>query len=342
MKKILPFCLLSLIFCACRKDRPPLPKEGIPPAITLSAGRLMILNEGNFMMGNAGLSMYSFSDRSSHEDIFRSANNHVLGDVGQSMNLFGGDLWIAVNNSSKIVVIDTSDFKEKKMITGMQSPRYMLSLSGKVLVSDLYARRIHVLDERTQSYSGHIPFHTWSEEMAFNDAGVWISAPYSRHIYRMQSPYTQISDSLEIGYRCSWLEQEADGRISGLSAGQGNEAPHLWTIDRVGRLIRNMQLPFATQTLHDLEFIGDSHYFLGPEGLYRLANNDISLVFPSGGRNFYSMTWFDNRGILAIADAKDYVSKGEVLLLGIDGENVKQLGTVNAGIIPGRMLVFDK
>jgi len=341
MKKILPICLISLLFCACRKDRPPLPLPTDTLKVENTTARLLILNEGNFMMGNSGLSLHSFESGFTREDVYREVNGNSLGDVAQSMSLIGNELWIVVNNSGKIVVLDTADFKQKKVINGMQSPRYMLPLNGSVLVSDLYAQKLHLINQENKTLSAQIPFHTWTEEMAINDAGIWISAPYSRYVYRMQAPFTRISDSLEIGYRCSWLEQHADGKISGLSAGQGNEEARLWTIDNSGQLLQSQTLPFQAQTVHDLEFIDNRYYFLTPDGLFSVQDSIIKLIFPAGNRNFYSMSWLDNPGLLAITDAKDYVSRGEVLLLRPDGDQVILAGELKAGIIPGRMLVFE-
>ena len=67
---------------------------------------LFITNEGNFQYGNATLSFYDTQTRKIDNEVFFRANDQKLGDVAQSMTMYGGLGWIVVNNSHVIFAID--------------------------------------------------------------------------------------------------------------------------------------------------------------------------------------------------------------------------------------------
>lgn len=86
---------------------------------------LFITNEGNFQYGNATLSFYDTQTRKIDNEVFFRANDQKLGDVAQSMTMYGGLGWIVVNNSHVIFAIDPVTFKEVGRITNLTSPRYI-------------------------------------------------------------------------------------------------------------------------------------------------------------------------------------------------------------------------
>lgn len=92
---------------------------------------LFITNEGNFQYGNATLSFYDTQTRKIDNEVFFRANDQKLGDVAQSMTMYGGLGWIVVNNSHVIFAIDPVTFKEVGRITNLTSPRYIHFLSDE-------------------------------------------------------------------------------------------------------------------------------------------------------------------------------------------------------------------
>lgn len=122
--------LLPLLVISCKPD-PPQPD----PQDTYTNG-LFILNEGLFQMNNSTLSFYSFTTGKLAEDVFLDVNQRGLGDVGNDLQQYGSKLYIVVNNSNIVEVVDINTVQSLKSISlGGKQPRYITFLDSKAYVS---------------------------------------------------------------------------------------------------------------------------------------------------------------------------------------------------------------
>lgn len=128
---ILIAALAALTFTSCKEDDPVGPQTGIKGII--------VLNNGNWGANDASMSLYDPETRTVTGDMFFTANNQHLGDLGQDMAVVGDDIYIAVNGSQVIFVTDR-DLKIKKTIEAAEggaklSPRSFATGGGKVYVT---------------------------------------------------------------------------------------------------------------------------------------------------------------------------------------------------------------
>ena len=160
--------ILTILLAGCMKDDQWMENQREDLSGQLTDGGLFIVNEGNFMYGNATLSFYNPDTKEVQNDLFFNVNGLPLGDVAQSMYLFNNKGYIVVNNSGRIYIIDIQTGKYTGKITGLVSPRYIHFISEqKAYITDLYASAITVFDPTTNQITGSIPTvgHASTENM---------------------------------------------------------------------------------------------------------------------------------------------------------------------------------
>jgi len=229
MKKItLLVFLLLIILSSCdpkKEDEPDL-KTTVD---TWSESKVLICNEGNFGWGNASVSIFDTDEETVSNEVFKSANEYGLGDVCQSAYYFDDKIYIVVNNSGKIEVVNQNDFKVNSTIDGLISPRYFLPVSSsKAYVTDLYANEISIIDLNTNSVSGSIKCNGWTEELIKSGNKVYVSNPEKSYLYVVDVSSDQISDSIEVGAGVSSIQVDSLGLIWCL---RSNDAPALLRIN---------------------------------------------------------------------------------------------------------------
>lgn len=130
---ILWVLVLPLFAVSCHRPGPEPEPEPQPDAY---ANGMYILNEGLFQMNNSTLSYYDFTTGKLTENIFLDVNHRGLGDVGNDLKRYGSKLYIVVNNSNIVEVVDVKTVQSLKTInlSGKQ-PRQVVFLDDKAYIS---------------------------------------------------------------------------------------------------------------------------------------------------------------------------------------------------------------
>jgi len=125
--------VLPLLAVSCHRPGPEPEPEPQPDAY---ANGMYILNEGLFQMNNSTLSYYDFTTGKLTENIFLDVNHRGLGDVGNDLKRYGSKLYIVVNNSNIVEVVDVKTVQSLKTInlSGKQ-PRQVVFLDDKAYIS---------------------------------------------------------------------------------------------------------------------------------------------------------------------------------------------------------------
>ncbi|GGG62873.1 YncE family protein [Epilithonimonas arachidiradicis] len=142
MKKMKPIiALLVLVFLvSCRTDDI-IPREEIvpglaPPENTAIKG-FYLLNEGNMGTNKCTLDFFDYTTGTYHRNIYAEINPEVvkeLGDVGNDIKIYGSKMYVVVNVSNKIEVLDAKTAKRIKTIQ-LQNCRYLTFKNGKIYAS---------------------------------------------------------------------------------------------------------------------------------------------------------------------------------------------------------------
>ena len=319
-------------------------KKPIPPPIEITTSKaVFVLNEGNFMGGNASVSYRDLETGAVTADLFQTANGFYLGDVGQSMLKLEDKLFIVVNNSGKIEVVNASDFKSVMTIQGLTSPRYMLKVGeNKAYVTDLYAKEIAIVQLSSGTKIGQIPLPYWTEELVLLNGKVFVGTAEHNKVYVVDPTSDAVSDSISVGNSPGSLCADKEGNLWVLCYGSDLNLLNgsMYKITQPG-LVPSLVHAFPTSLAYGSMLTSNGQ----ADSLFVLATDVYSfpITQPSfsnplvsrNGKNFTALGYDSNSYRLYVADSKDFNQKGESFVY--SGEGVL-LDSFEVGVIPGMFL----
>lgn len=342
------FYILIVIACvSCSKEQLGPQCESCNEEIVLSESTdVLIMNEGNFGWGNGSLSLYQPSSNSITNNVFTQANSIPLGDVVQSAFEYGNNLYIVVNNSGKIEVVNKTSFTAVATISGFNSPRYFLPInSTKAYVTDLYANAIQIVDLSTNSITGSISTGGWTEKLLMYNDTVYACDMTNDNLLIIDPATNSIIDSIKVGVQPNSLVKDKNNKMWVLcSGGISQDNPKLI---KFNPQLRTIESTFIFSSISDspsnlcINKDGSELYYTN-SNIYQMNVNATSL--PSGffiannNNTFYGLGIHPDSDEIYVADAVDYVQSGVIFRYSASGTLLHQF---NSGIIPGNFLFLD-
>ena len=133
--------LLTLVLAGCRKDTQVIPEEVTTTLFAADPNAavkgLYVVNEGNMYMNKASIDYVDFTAGSYRRNIYNQANPEVtkgLGDVGNDVGVYGSKLYVVVNGSNKVEVLNVKTGKRIQQIDIINC-RYITFSRGRAYVS---------------------------------------------------------------------------------------------------------------------------------------------------------------------------------------------------------------
>ncbi|WP_199138032.1 YncE family protein [Pedobacter sp. ASV12] len=129
--------VLSLV--ACRKDPKPLPAEisRVEPEPNSAVKGFYLVNEGNMNMNKASLDYLDLVNGIYTRNLYNQVNPEAtkgLGDVGNDIGIYGDKLYVVVNISNKVEVLQVKTGKRIGQIN-LANCRYVTFNQGRAYVS---------------------------------------------------------------------------------------------------------------------------------------------------------------------------------------------------------------
>jgi len=364
--------LLLIPMNSCMNDEPHLEKQkpNLSMEKVLNDGGVLVLNEGNFMYGNASLGYYNSSTGEVINDIFYRQNEGVpLGDVAQSAEIYDGELYVVLNNSGKIVVMNFGKYPALKAfdfthkITGLQSPRYIRFIdSSKAYISDLYAKSISIFDPFSYSISGTINLgngnpdyyqHPTEQIIVFGDEVFTNCYSYDNKILVIDKNTDRLIDSIDVLQQPNSMVLDRNGKLWVLCDGgyagsiYGDAQPGLVRIDAETHTVEKIFILPEDNWPSRLCINGNSDtlYFINGD-VWRMPVIDtrlpeesfIQAISGTEKRLFFGLGVDPKSSEVYVSDAIDHVQNGVVYRYTAQGEGVD---TFQVGIIPGYFCFFD-
>ena len=334
--------ILIITLFGCKSD-----DDGIEP-VEVNEANVLILNEGNFNFGNASLSMYNETSKEVQDKVFQANNQgRPIGDVVQSVVQMNNELFVLVNNSSKIEVVNMQTMNAVGSIQQLNSPRYMVvANANKAYVSDLYEDKIYVINPSARTIIKTIATKGWIEEMTIVNNKLYATHVDSNQVWIFDVITDSLQAKLNTHEQPQFVESDKDGNVwVSCTGGFSGGISALYQINsRADSVLRTFEPTISGFSFGEIEMNGakDEINFLGNGGLYRMyisnQNLPTSPIIAESNRLFYGFSIHPRTNEVYICDALDYQQKGVVLRYDYAGN---QIDAFKVGIIPGDVYFLD-
>jgi hypothetical protein len=320
---------IGLFVASCEKDRNPVLNPG---ANDSNSQRLIIGNEGSFGTNTASVSIINLDKNTVANKVYKSANGQDLGDVLQSVTKINSCYYLVINNSNKIIVVD-SNFNHIKSITSLQSPRYILKVSeSQAYVSSIFNNKMYVIDllTHTKIHEMQMDFN-WTEQMVLHAdvTGEYVFVCEKdtavNYITKIQIATNTVIDKVPIsGYSPSQISKTTDGHLWVLGGNYYDKIGTLTEINPIDNsIVATFVFPqkFTTGQLaigpNDEKYVTVVDYSTNNHRVYKFEKGatDFPHNFftnqPSNA-NFYGIQVDQSTADVFISDTKGFTQSGDV------------------------------
>lgn len=335
----------SLGFAACRKELQP-PKEEAQ-ILTADPGSVLkgfyVVNEGSMNMNKASLDYLNLREGLYRRNIYGQVNPEVvkgLGDVANDIGVYGSKLYVVVNVSNKIEVLDVHTGKRIKQIS-MTNCRYLTFHQGKVYVSAYLGRVgdpnaprgiVAQIDTLSLLEEKRVEVGRQPEEMAIvggklyvANSGGYSPSNYERTVSVLDLNTFQVVKNIDVAINLHRIKADKYGDLYVTSRGDHYEVPaKLFVLDtRTDAIKKSFDIGVS-----NLAIDNDLAYFFGTEFSYLTGNLTVTYGMLNVKDELLTTRKFITDGTdkniiipygiavnpftkdVYVSDAKDYVSPG--------------------------------
>ena len=342
---------LALILISCHKDDDQLEVKN-----TLSNG-IFVLCEGLFQQNNSSLSWIDLNSGSIDTDFFSTQNGRFLGDTGNDMKKYGSKIYIIVNNSNTIEVIQSKDGKSVKQIpmnngnSGKQ-PRSIAFYNGKAFVT-CYDGFVDVIDTASLTVTQRIPVGANPEGIAVSNGKLFVSNSGGLNYPVVDSTVSIIDltsyqelDRVVVGKNPGAIQVDSEGDVYVIARGNYGTIP--------SRMVRINALNLSVEQTFSFDASGMAlmnNYFLISYYNYSTQTSEIQLfnclTESIENNSFIPTTYFTTLyGIqydastdkISCFDAMNYPNTGYVRQFSSTGVFEKNY---HVGLNPSKLIVYE-
>lgn len=164
---------LILLVSSCKKEKP----QPETPDSLLNG--IMVLNEGLFQQNNSSISWIDLNSGSVTADLFMDANGRLLGDTGNDMKIYGGKIYVVINNSNTVEILNKKNGRSIKQISMMiggngKQPRSIAFYQGKAFIT-CYDGYVDVLDTASMTITQRIQVGSNPEGLAVSGGKLFVA-----------------------------------------------------------------------------------------------------------------------------------------------------------------------
>ena len=348
--KLMTMAVLSTALFSCEKG------ENTDPTNDSQSneGRVYILNEGVWGGNDAELSRYSAEENTIINDYFSSKNGRGLGDVANDIEIYGSKMYVVVNTSNTVEILDPKTGKSIQQIplSGKQ-PREVAFYEGYAYVS-CYDKTVVKIDTTTLSIvaqcqteggkcedlyaaDGYLyVIHAWDQ-----DASGAVSYDSTLSVISLDN--FAVVEKITIGINAKTIKPIGDDRI--LISCMGNytdEASSLSILNLTTRQVEKIPVEVSNFAVFGTEYAlvysynwNTSQQMFTKINLSNLAQTSWSYTASQSLVSPYGISIDPDNEDVYIADAQNYQSNGDVYRF---DKNGNYIASKECGIGPSKIV----
>jgi len=301
--------------------------------------------EGIFNQGNAGFNFLDLNKNTTIENAFAGVNNRNLGDVLQSIYLKDDEVYLVVNNSAKIEVINRNTLKAVRTITGLTSPRYMAFAGNKAYVSGMYTNDLTVINPITGQIIKKIAIGGPQEDLLLSGNILYVTDYNHSRVLLIDTLNDYVVDTLNTSDFPTSLTLDHLNRIWIGCNSNGSVPSKVYGFDKFNNKIceKNVSGAFIRKVT-----TGNQLYktlYVLTDRLYTVSLMDTNFTFqelisnPGNGHNFYGLGIDPKSQDIYLSDALNFSQPSRIIRYDLYG-SLK--GEFKAGINTSSFLFYHE
>ncbi len=353
--------MLSLLATSCRKDAPP-PTEQVTTLFAPNPSSVVkgvyLLNEGNFNANKATLDYVDYTTGLYRKNIYNQVNPEVtkgLGDVGNDMAVYGSKLYVVVNNSNKVEILNAKtgkritqiDLLNCRYITFQQNKAYVSAYLSAIGNANAPNGIIAEIDTASLQIERRVTVGRQPEEMAIINNNLYVanSGGYSPPNYERTVSVVDLASftetrRIDVAINLNQIKADRYGDLYITSRGDYlSIPPKLYVVNaQSGQIKKVIDIPARTIALDDdqLYIISTNNGNTQQKYTYQILNvNTETLLgqpFITDGTDQtitqpYGLAINPVTKEVLLTDARDYVTPGTLYCFDTNGKKKWQVTT---------------
>ncbi|WP_343632245.1 YncE family protein [Fluviicola sp.] len=323
---------------------------------TLQHG-MLVLNEGLFQQNNATLGWYSFSENAYTSNFFEQKTNRSLGDTGNDMQRYGGKIYVIVNVSSTLEILDASTGNSISQISMIangtpKQPRYITFYGPKAYIT-CYDGFVDVLDTASLSITNRIQVGANPEGLTVSNGKLFVANSGGLNFPNVDSTVSVIDlgslqeiTRITVGKNPGSIQTDPGGDVYVITRGDYASIP-----SRMHRINANTNTLAQSFTFDASGISRFTNNFLISYHDFSSGNNRIALfdtntetivnpqyISTSGIQTLYGIYYSNITNKVYCLDAKNYTVTGQVHVFSANG-NFET--SYNVGLNPTSILIYE-
>ena len=347
-KVFLGVLILCFFMLSCKKKN----VETNEQVSSISEGYL-VLNEGLFNQNNASLTWYDVKTRNVTLDVFQTNNQRGLGDTGNDMIRYGNKIYVIVNVSSIIEVLDAKTLKSVKQIPMIawnksKQPRNILGYGSNVFVS-CFDGYVDVIDTVSFQIIKRIKVGDNPENLCLLNQQLLVANSGGLNPPQMDSTISIVDvhtlsevKKITVGMNPGNIIKGLNSNVYVITRGNYNKVDPSW---KLVNIINGVVEKTFNENILAMEIFQDSLLLINTNNqslsLFSMNKNNIKIndfISLSGFVNPYNVQFLPSKNEICVTDANGYVNQGYVSIFDLNGKLKEKF---KAGLNPSKIIIYE-